>query len=196
MGSVSRGRPIRDRRRWCCRVKNADGFVVARLSRALLHDDNAALFNSRRDIGQSHLRALARVAEVAFPAARLRVLFFVHSSAYYFFSDHRKGKHPTRPRLFFLRTRLRDRVLEHGTPSDHHRRALAPAFSPAQIFHSDFRRMRRRLSHWLRAGDLVEPDSLFPELAFPVFRKTRGRRTRGPIRLARMARHFLTRDAE
>ena len=62
MGSVPRGRPIRDRRRRRHRVEGADGFVVARLSHSFLHDDNASLLDSGGDIGQSHLRALARFA--------------------------------------------------------------------------------------------------------------------------------------
>ena len=66
-------------------LKDTNGFIVARLSRPFLHDGCATLFNSRGDIGQSHLRALARLAEVALPAARLRVLLFVYSGADHFF---------------------------------------------------------------------------------------------------------------
>src|SRR6266436_8200819 len=165
MGSVPCSRSVRDRRRRSGRVEDTDGFVVTRLSRALLRDDNAALLHSRGDIGQSHLRVLARVTEVALPAAGLRVLFFVHSSAGDFVSNHRKGKGPARARLSFLRTGLRDRFLEHGTSSYHYRGALGFAFSAAQIFHSDFRCLHSWISYRLRAGDLVEPDSFSPELA-------------------------------
>src|SRR5437016_10643009 len=172
LGSVPCGCPVRDRRRRRGRVEDTDGSVVTRLSRALLRDDNAALLHSRGDIGQSHLRALAGITEVALPAARLCILLFVHSGAGDFVSNHRKGKGPTRARLSFLRTRLRHRFLEHGTSSHHYRGALGSAFSPAQIFHSDFRLLHRWISYRLRAGDLVEPDSLSPELVFPVFRET------------------------
>src|SRR5437764_6509318 len=172
MGSVPCSRSVLDRRRRSGRVEDTDGFVVTRLSRALLRNDNAALLHSCGDIGQSHLRALARVTEMAFPAAGLRVLLFVHSGAGDFVSNHRKGKGPARARLSFLWTRLRHRLLEHGTSSHHYRGALGSAFSPAQIFHSDFRVLHRWISYRLCAGDLVDTYSLSSELAFTVFRET------------------------
>src|SRR5439155_11851677 len=155
-----------------------------RLSAALFRDDNAALLHSRGDIGPSHLRAMAGITEVAFPAARLCILLFVHSGAGDFVSNHRKGKGPARARLSFLRTRLRHRFLEHGTSSYHYRGALGFAFSPAQILNSDFRRLRWRVRQLIGTRDLVESDSFSPELAFFVFRKTSGWRSCDAIRLA------------
>jgi hypothetical protein len=55
--------PVRDRGCWCCHTNNTDGFVVGPLSHSFLHDDNAALLDPRGDIGQPHLRALARATE-------------------------------------------------------------------------------------------------------------------------------------
>src|SRR5207244_8186240 len=108
--------------------------------------------NARGDIEQSHLRALAGSNEMAFSASRLRILFFVHSRADRFVSDHRKRKSPPHPRLFFLRTHLRYRALEHGIALNHLRRALGSAFSSTHIFYSNFRRLRWRFHGWLRAG--------------------------------------------
>src|SRR5205085_2705079 len=105
-------RSIRDLGRWRRRPKNTDRFAVTPLSHALLRDDNTALFNPPGDTGQPDLRALARTDEMALSAARLRVLFFVHSCAGDFVSDHREGRASSRSRLFFLRSRLRCRVLE------------------------------------------------------------------------------------
>src|SRR5207237_5446976 len=124
LGSVSRGCSVCDRWRRRCRTKNTDRLFVARLSHSFLLDDNVALLNSRRDTGQPHFRILARSNEVAFPATRLRFLFFVHSRADYFVSDHREQKDRSRSRLLFLWIRLRHRVLEHGITLDYYRRSL------------------------------------------------------------------------
>src|SRR5262249_32232227 len=182
------GHSIRDRGRRRGRAEDPDRSLVACLSGILLRDDPAPLFNSHRDAGRIRVCTLAGSVEMAFPATRLRFLFFVHPSAGYFVFDRRKRKTSARPQCFSLRTNLRCRVLEHGTAPHHDCGAVGPASVAPKVFHQDFRCECWRFPDWLRPGGFVELHSFVSKLAFCLFPKTGGWLICGAIWFICMAR--------
>src|SRR4029077_19422109 len=104
VGSLSRRHSILVvRRRWR-RAEAPNRYPVAGVSDAVLCDGHAALFHSHCESGQPGICALARIAEMAFPAAWIRLLLSADSSAGDSFPNNRKTKRAASSRLFFLRS--------------------------------------------------------------------------------------------